>query len=70
MTMREQFIIRRAGEYLSAAVVNNEKIVLFIRWRKSPYDAWMTESREEAENVAEKLAAEVLKFNPLTGAIG
>ncbi len=55
---KTQLIIRKDGEYLSG-------MSLFLRWRLSPYDAWMTRSIDDARKVAEKVGGEIMLFNPI-----
>ena len=56
--MKTQLIVRKDGAYLSG-------LSLFIRWRGSPYDAWMTRNIEDARKVARKVGGEILLFNPV-----
>jgi hypothetical protein len=56
--MKTQLIVRKDGAYLSG-------LSLFIRWRESPYDAWMTRDREQAERVARRTGGIVMLFNPV-----
>ena len=64
-----KWIVKRAGEYLSAVVVSRWGEVQFVRWRKSAYDAWMTDDKETAEDIAGKFMGEIVRFNPITGDI-
>lgn len=55
-------IVRRNGEYLVGHSC-------FLRWSTSPYDAWRTRNRDDAEQVAEKVGGELWLFNPVVGQI-
>jgi len=58
--MKTQLIVRKDGAYLSG-------LSLFIRWRESPYDAWMTRNIGDARKVARKVGGELMLFNPIVG---
>lgn len=54
-------IIRKNGEYLVARV----SISRDLKWSNSPYDAWQTRDREQAEDLARKTGGIVMLFNPV-----
>ncbi|MBO7664064.1 MAG: hypothetical protein J6U01_11935 [Clostridia bacterium] len=54
-------IIRKDGEYLVGTILYSTDL----RWSWSPFDAWITRSREEARKVARKVGGEILLFNPV-----
>ena len=54
-------IIRKDGEYLVGVILWSTDL----RWSGSPYDAWMTRNREDAERVARKVGGEMVLFNPI-----
>lgn len=54
-------IIAREGEYLVGKIVYSADL----RWSGSPYDAWMTRNREQAERVARRTGGIVMLFNPI-----
>ena len=54
-------IIRKDGEYLVGAILYSTDL----RWSWSPYDAWRTRRKEDAERVARKVGGELVLFNPI-----
>ena len=54
-------IIRKDGEYLVGLILYSTDL----RWSESPYDAWSTRNREDAERVAGKVGGEMVLFNPI-----
>ena len=54
-------IIARGGEYLVGRIIYSRDL----RWSGSPYDAWMTRDREQAERVARRIGGNVMLFNPI-----
>lgn len=54
-------IIEKDGEFLVGMGMHQ------LRWSNSPYDAWITRKREQAEKVAEKVNGRKMIFNPITG---
>lgn len=42
---------------------------LFLRWGKSPYDAWHTRDRNAAQMVADRIGGTMMLFNPVVGQI-
>ena len=54
-------IIRRDGEYLVGTILYSTDL----RWSISPYDAWMTRNRRQAEMVAQLAGGEPVLFNPI-----
>lgn len=40
---------------------------LFLRFSKSPYDAWRTRKVEAARMVADRIGGELMLFNPIVG---
>jgi len=54
-------IIRKDGEYLVGTILYSTDL----RWSGSPYDAWGTRNREDAERVAGKVGGEMVLFNPI-----
>ena len=53
-------IVERSGEYLVG-------FGLFLRWSKSPWDAWQTRNADAALMVARKFAGNPMLFNPIAG---
>ena len=54
-------IIRKDGEYLVGTILYSTDL----RWSWSPYDAWRTRRKEDAERVARKVGGEMVLFNPI-----
>lgn len=54
-------IIRKDGEFLVGTILFSTDL----RWSTSPYDAWMTRKREDAERVAGAVGGEMVLFNPI-----
>ena len=67
MDIREKtvLIIKKGGEYLVGTILCSTDL----RWSLSPWDAWATRTRENAEAVAEKVDGTVMLFNPIVGQI-
>ena len=54
-------IIRKDGEYLVGTILYSTDL----RWSGSPYDAWKTRRKDDAERVARKVGGEMVLFNPI-----
>lgn len=54
-------IIQRESEYLVGRIIGS----MDLRWSRSPYDAWSTRSREDAEKVAGLVGGKLMLFNPV-----
>lgn len=54
-------IIRKNGAFLVGTILFSTDL----RWSTSPYDAWMTRKREDAERVAGAVGGEMVLFNPI-----
>ena len=54
-------IIRKDGEYLVGTILYSTDL----RWSRSPYDAWSTRERADAELVAGLVGGEMVLFNPV-----
>ena len=54
-------IIRKDGEYLVGTILYSTDL----RWSPSPFDAWRTRRKEDAEREAGKVGAELVLFNPI-----
>ena len=65
MDIREKtaLVIRRGNEYLMGRIIYSTEL----RWSLSPWDAWRTRSRENAELVAGKTGGELWLFNQVAG---
>lgn len=63
MDIRRQtgLIIRKDGEWLVGRIVYSREL----RWSTSPWSAWITRNREDAERVARKVGGEMWLFNPV-----
>jgi hypothetical protein len=57
-------IIRRGVEFLQA-----RDFTAALKWSRSPWDAWITDSAEDAEKVARRVGGEVVGFNQVSGEI-
>ena len=55
-------IIRKNSEYLVGKIIFSDEL----RWSGSPYDAWRTRDRDEAERVARRTGGIVMLWNPPT----
>lgn len=54
-------IIRKNGEYLVGTILYSTDL----RWSRSPYDAWSTREKADAERVAQTVGGELVLFNPI-----
>ena len=65
MDIRTQtgIIIKRGTEFLVGTICYSKDL----RWTTSPWEAWRTRKREEAEAVAAKVGGEMWLFNPVAG---
>lgn len=54
-------IIRKDGEFLVGTILFSTDL----RWSTSPYDAWSTRRKEDAERVARAVGGEMVLFNPI-----
>ena len=63
--MKTGLIIRKDGEYLVACQIGTGNLV----WSISPWDAWITRHREDAEQVNSIIGGELFLFNPVAGQI-
>ena len=63
MNIRQKtvLIIQRESEYLVGRIIGS----MDLRWSRSPYDAWSTRSREDAEKVAGLVGGKLMLFNPV-----
>lgn len=58
-------VIRRGGEYLVGKIMGGPDL----KWSTSPWEAWRTRCREDAENVARVTGGDVWLFNPIVGQV-
>ena len=58
-------IIKKGSEYLVACQIGTRRLI----WSVSPYDAWFTRSRDDAERVNAVICGELFLFNPVAGQI-
>ena len=58
-------IIKRGPEYLVGRILGTNDL----KWSISPWDAWRTRNREEAEDVARATGGDVWLFNPIAAQI-
>lgn len=58
-------IVKRNGQYLQG----RQMITGILLWSVSPWDAWSTRNREDAERVAHAINGELTLFNPIVGQI-
>ncbi len=58
-------IIKRGPEFLVGRILGTREL----KWSLSPWDAWRTRDREEAEAVARAIAGDLWLFNPILGQI-
>ena len=56
-------IIRRGNEWLVGRIVYSREL----RWSRSPWDAWITRHRLDAERVARATGGTMWLFNPVAG---
>lgn len=63
MDIREAtvLIIRKGNEFLVGTICFSTDL----RWSISPWDAWATRERRQAETVAGKVGGTVMLFNPV-----
>ena len=58
-------IVRKDGKYLVACQIGTKRLI----WSDSPWDAWRTRCREDAELVNSLVGGELTLFNPVAGQI-
>lgn len=65
MNVREKtcLIIRKGPDFLVGTILYSTDL----RWSISPWDAWQTRSREQAERVAGKTGGTLWLFIPILG---
>ena len=63
--LKTGMIIRRGCEYLVARQIGTRKLI----WSQSPWDAWITRRKEDAERIAHATGGDVMLFNPVAGQI-
>ena len=56
-------IIRKNSEFLVGYIVYSDEL----RWSVSPYDAWKTRRKENAQAVAHIVGGDLWLFNPIVG---
>ena len=56
-------IIKRGAEFLVGRIPYSTEL----RWSASPYDAWKTRKREDAERVARRVGGDLWLWNPVAG---
>jgi len=54
-------IIQRENEYLVGRIIGSRDL----RWSSSPWDAWTTRNKEDAERVAGMVGGQLVLFNPV-----
>lgn len=54
-------IVRKNDRYLCGRILYSDEM----RWSPSPYDAWRTRDRQEAEQVARAVGGITMLFNPV-----
>ena len=54
-------IIRKGNEFLVGVILKSTDL----RWSTSPYDAWSTRDRGDAEMVAAMVGGKMVLFNPI-----
>lgn len=59
---RTCIVLRRGGEYFSGVDLFGR-----LRWSAHIYDSWRTRSMEKAMNIAIRIRAEMVLFNPVVG---
>lgn len=57
-------IIRKGNEFMVGTILWSTDM----RWSGSPYDAWSTRNRGDAERVARAVGGEMVLFNPIVNA--
>lgn len=58
-------VIRRGGEYLVGRIMGTSEL----KWSISPWDAWRTRDKEDAEDVARATGGDIWLFNPVAAQI-
>lgn len=58
----EYYVVKQGRQYIVAIPYKNTK---YCRFSPSPYDAWMTRDREQAEEVARRTGGIMVLFNPI-----
>ena len=58
---RTCIIIRKGNEFLVGVILKSTDL----RWSTSPYDAWSTRDRGDAEMVAAMVGGKMVLFNPI-----
>lgn len=63
--LKTGLIIRRGREFLVGRILYSTEY----RWSDSPWEAWRTRKKEEAEKIARRTGGEIWLFNPVAGQI-
>jgi hypothetical protein len=61
--LKTVLIVKRGALFLVGKILYSSEY----RWSDSPYDAWSTRDREEAEFVAHRIGGDLWLFNPVAG---
>ena len=60
--LRTKLIVKRGAEYLVGF-----DLLGIMKWSTSPYEAWSTRNRQDAEDVARKVGGDLWLFNNVIG---
>lgn len=63
--LKTGLIIKRGPVYLVGRIMGTSEL----KWSSSPWDAWITRDRDEAEAVARATGGDLWLFNPVAGQI-
>ena len=63
--LKTGLIIQRGNAYLVGRIVGSTEY----RWSDSPWDAWITRNRHDAERIAKKVGGDLMLFNPVAGQV-
>jgi hypothetical protein len=63
--LKTGLIIKRGPVYLVGRIMGTSEL----KWSSSPWDAWRTRDRDEAEAVARATGGDLWLFNPVAGQI-
>ena len=63
--LQTRIIIKRGPEYLVGTIMGGPDL----KWSTSPWEAWWTRDRKDAERVARAVDGELWLFNPVAAQI-
>ena len=63
--LKTGLIVRRGGVFLVGRIIGSTEY----RWSDSPWDAWRTRNKDDAERIAKRVGGDLMLFNPVAGQV-